>query len=303
MFDFINGEIDVLISTTIIETGLDISNANTMIIHDSDNLGLSQLYQLRGRVGRSNRTAYAFLMYKRDKMLKEVAEKRLSAIKEFTDLGSGFKIAMRDLEIRGAGNLLGVRQHGHMEAVGYDMYCKMLNEAVQNLKGIKTIEDFTTLIDLDVDAFIPPEYIVNEVQKLDIYKRIASIENVKERDDMKDELLDRFGEIPKSVDNLLRIALLRVSAHGLYMTEIKGKNERITFTFRPDANIDPTGIPGLLKKYGRDLAFTAYGNPFFTYKYKKTGMVETDERLLLGKTEELVAEMSRTLLMKATKEV
>ena len=296
MVDFIGGEIDVLVSTTIIETGLDISNVNTMIIHDSDNLGLSQLYQLRGRVGRSNRTAYAFLMYKRDKMLKEVAEKRLAAIKEFTDLGSGFKIAMRDLEIRGAGNLLGVKQHGHMEAVGYDMYCKMLNEVVKNLKGIPTVTDFTTVIDLDVDAFIPPAYIVNEVQKLDIYKRIAGIENVRERDDMKDELLDRFGEIPKPVDNLLRIALIRVAAHGLFMTEIKGKNERITFTFRPDAQVDPAGIPQLLKKYGKDLAFTAYGNPFFTYKYKKTGLVETDAELLLNKTEELLQEMQPLLV-------
>ncbi len=296
MFDFINGEIDVLVSTTIIETGLDISNANTMIIHDSDNLGLSQLYQLRGRVGRSNRTSYAFLMYKRDKMLKEVAEKRLAAIKEFTELGSGFKIAMRDLEIRGAGNLLGVKQHGHMEAVGYDMYCKMLNEAVQGLKGIHTITDFTTIIDLDVDAFIPSTYIVNEVQKLDIYKRIAGIENIKERDDMKDELLDRFGEIPKSVDNLLRIALIRVAAHALYLTEIKGKNERITFTFRPDAGIDPNKIPNLLQKYGQSLAFTAYGNPFFTYKYKKTGLVETDAELLLNMTEELLGEMKELLL-------
>ena len=293
MYDFINGEIDVLVSTTIIETGLDISNVNTMIIHDSDNLGLSQLYQLRGRVGRSNRTAYAFLMYKRDKMLKEVAEKRLAAIKEFTDLGSGFKIAMRDLEIRGAGNLLGVRQHGHMEAVGYDMYCKMLNEAVKNLKGIPTMEDFATVVDLDVDAFIPPSYIVNEVQKLDIYKRIAGIENIKERDDMKDELLDRFGEIPKSVDNLLRIALIRVAAHNLFMTEIKGKNERISFTFRPDAGIDPSGIPDLLKKYGNKMAFTAYGNPFFTYKYKKTGLVEKDAELLLTVTEELLGEMKK----------
>jgi transcription-repair coupling factor (superfamily II helicase) len=291
MLDFINGELDVLVSTTIIETGLDISNVNTMIIHDSDNLGLSQLYQLRGRVGRSNRSAYAFLMYKRDKMLKEVAEKRLAAIREFTDLGSGFKIAMRDLEIRGAGNLLGVRQHGHMEAVGYDLYCKMLNEAVRTLKGGGPAEDFATLIDLDVDAFIPPSYIVNEVQKLDIYKRIAGIENQKERDDMKDELLDRFGEIPKSVDNLLRIALIRVAAHGLGMTEVKGKNGRITFTFRPDAGVDPEKIPGLLKKHGKDLAFTAYGAPFFTYKYKKTELVETDALLLLGRTEELLAEM------------
>ncbi len=301
MYGFINGEIDVLVSTTIIETGLDISNVNTIIIHDSDNMGLSQLYQLRGRVGRSNRNAYAFLMYKRDKMLKEVAEKRLAAIKEFTELGSGFKIAMRDLEIRGAGNLLGKLQHGHMEAVGYDLYCKMLNEAVKNLKGISTIEDFTTVVDMDVDAFISPEYIVNEVQKLDIYKRIAGIENEKERDDMKDELLDRFGAIPKSVDNLLRIALIRVSAHSLYMTEIKGKNERILFTFRPDAAINPAGIPALLKKHKDRLLFTAYGNPYFTYKYQKTGLVEKDAELILTDTENLLKEMADILMEKQEK--
>ncbi len=295
MYDFINGEIDVLVSTTIIETGLDISNVNTMIIHDSDNMGLAQLYQLRGRVGRSSRNAYAFLMYRRDKVLKEVAEKRLEAIREFTDLGSGFKVAMRDLEIRGAGNLLGERQHGHMEAVGYDLYCKMLNEAVQTLKGGRAAEDFATVIDLDVDAFIPPAYIVNEVQKLDIYKRIAGIENGRERDDMRDELLDRFGEIPKSVDNLLRIALIRVAAHKLYMTEIKGKNGRILFTFRPDAAVDPLRIPELLRKYGQSLAFTAYGTPFFTYKYKKTGLAETDAELLLAGTEDLLEEMKLLL--------
>lgn len=296
MLDFVEGEIDVLVSTTIIETGLDISNANTMIIHDSDNLGLSQLYQLRGRVGRSNRTAYAFLMYKRDKMLKEVAEKRLAAIKEFTDLGSGFKIAMRDLEIRGAGNLLGMKQHGHMEAVGYDMYCKMLGEAVKTLKGIETITDFVTTVDLDVDAFIPPSYIVNEAQKLDIYKRIAGIENPKERDEMKDELLDRFGELPRSVDNLLRIALIRAQAHSLYMTEIKGKNERIQFTFRPDAKIDVVKIPEMLRKYKEQLTFTAYGNPFFTYKYRKVGIIEKDGELLLENTEKLLEDMKQLLL-------
>ena len=296
MLDFVEGEIDVLVSTTIIETGLDISNANTMIIHDSDNLGLSQLYQLRGRVGRSNRTAYAFLMYKRDKMLKEVAEKRLAAIKEFTDLGSGFKIAMRDLEIRGAGNLLGMKQHGHMEAVGYDMYCKMLGEAVKSLKGIETITDFVTTVDLDVDAFIPPSYIVNEAQKLDIYKRIAGIENTKERDEMKDELLDRFGELPRSVNNLLRIALIRAQAHSLYMTEIKGKNERIQFTFCPDARIDVVKIPEMLRKYKDQLTFTAYGNPFFTYKYRKVGIIEKDGELLLESTEKLLEDMGMLLL-------
>lgn len=294
MYNFINGEIDVLVSTTIIETGLDISNANTMIIHDSDNMGLSQLYQLRGRVGRSNRTSYAFLMYKRDKMLKEVAEKRLSAIKEFTDLGSGFKIAMRDLEIRGAGNLLGARQHGHMQAVGYDMYCKMLNEAVKSLKGITTEEDFNTSVDLDVDAFIPPSYIVNEFQKLDIYKRIAGIENRNESDDMREELLDRFGEIPKSVDNLLRIALVRVNAHKLYMPEVRGKNEEIRFILKSDAKINVQNIPVLVKKYSR-LSFNVKG-AFFLMRYKKCGMVERDAENLLTLTEELLSVMEELLL-------
>ena len=290
MYDFINGEIDVLVSTTIIETGLDISNVNTMIIHDADNMGLSQLYQLRGRVGRSNRTAYAFLMYKRDKMLKEVAEKRLSAIKEFTDLGSGFKIAMRDLEIRGAGNLLGSRQHGHMQAVGYDLYCKMLNEAVKNLKGIQTEEDFVTSVDLDVDAFIPPSYIVNEVQKLDIYKRIAGIENQDECDDMKEELLDRFGEIPVAAENLLRIAMIRVSAHKLFITELKGRNGEIRFTLKQDAKIQAEKIPELLKKHEK-LSFQHKGIPFFLFRYKKCGMVERDAQMLLAFTEEMLAAM------------
>ncbi len=297
MYDFIDGSIDVLVSTTIIETGLDISNVNTMIIHDADNMGLSQLYQLRGRVGRSNRTAYAFLMYRRNKMLREVAEKRLEAIREFTDLGSGFKIAMRDLEIRGAGNLLGAKQHGHMQAVGYDMYCKMLNEAVKNLKGIQTKEDFNTSVDLDVDAFIPPSYIVNEFQKLDIYKRIAGIENGNESEDMKEELLDRFGEIPKSVDNLLRIALIRVKAHKLYMPEVKGKNEEIRFLFNRDAGIQVENIPKLLKKYPK-LSFQAKGTPLFTFRYKKCGMVERDAEMLLNFTEELLEAMEEELLEK-----
>ena len=229
-------------------------------------------------------------------MLKEVAEKRLHAIREYSDLGSGFKIAMRDLELRGAGNLLGAEQHGHMNAVGYDLYCKMLSEAVKEAKGIHTMEDFETTIDLNMDAFIPDSYISNEYQKLDIYKRIAGIETIKERDEMKDELLDRFGNIPKAVDNLLRIALIRMAAHGLDMTEIKGKNERITFNFRPDAKIDPRKIPDFLKKHKDELSFTAYGNPFFTYKYKKTGLVETDAELLMGRTEELLEEMKELVL-------
>ena len=236
---FINGEIDVLVSTTIIETGLDISNVNTMIIHDADNLGLSQLYQLRGRVGRSNRTAYAFLLYKRDKMLKEIAEKRLAAIKEFTDLGSGFKIAMRDLEIRGAGNLLGAEQHGHMEAVGYDLYCKMLNEAVRHLKGEQKEENFDTALDVDVDAYIPPSYIPNEFQKLDIYNRIAGIENEEESEEMLEELIDRFGDPPKSVENLLWIAKVKAKAHSCFLKEVTQKGENIRFVFLEHAAIDP----------------------------------------------------------------
>ena len=235
MCDFINGDIDVLVSTTIIETGLDISNANTMIIHDADRMGLSQLYQLRGRVGRSNRMAYAFLLYRKDKLLKEVAEKRLAAIREFTDLGSGIKIAMRDLEIRGAGNLLGAEQHGHMEAVGYDLYCKMLGEAVRQEKGELDEDIFTTTMDLNLDAYIPDSYIPNEYQKLDIYKRIAGIENEEEMDDMLEELIDRFGDIPRKVQQLLNIAGLKALAHSAYVTSVEQKENtfRIRCTRKP----------------------------------------------------------------------
>lgn len=296
MYDFINGEIDVLVSTTIIETGLDIPNVNTMIIHDSDQMGLSTLYQLRGRVGRSNRNAYAFLMYKRDKVLKEVAEKRLQAIREFTDLGSGFKIAMKDLEIRGAGNLLGRKQHGHMEAVGYELYCKMLNDAVKTLKGDKGFTDFNTVIDLDVDAFIPPSYIVNEYQKLDIYKRIAAIETEEEYEDMQTELMDRFGEIPKSVDNLFRIALIRALAHKVYITEVKGRKDGITFIMNVRANIRVDQIPELMSRYGDNLKFTTKGEPSFKHKLYTTGMVQKDEENMLTVTEKVLRDMEELFL-------
>ena len=263
MYSFINGDIDVLVSTTIIETGLDISNVNTMIIHDSDRYGLSQLYQLRGRIGRSNRTAYAFLMYRQNMMLKETAEKRLSAIREYTDLGSGFKIAMRDLELRGAGNLLGAEQHGHMNAVGYDLYCKMLSEAVKEAKGIHTMEDFETTIDLNMDAFIPDSYISNEYQKLDIYKRIAGIETQQDYDDMLEELLDRFGEMPKAVLNLLAIARMKALAHRAYVTEIKQTGADMRITLYEEAQLDPAGIPAILAKYRRGLQFKADQEPKF----------------------------------------
>lgn len=284
MFAFVNGEIDVLVSTTIVETGLDIPNVNTIIIDEADKLGLSQLYQLRGRVGRSNRTAYAFLMYKRDKMLKEVAEKRLAAIKEFTELGSGFKISMRDLEIRGAGNLLGARQHGHMEAVGYDLYCKMLNEAVKRLKGEKVENDeFETNIDLKMDAFIPADYIPNEFQKLDVYKRIAEIETETERDDMVDELIDRFGEPPQSVCNLLEIALLKAKAHDAYIVGIVEKTGQVRVMMFPQAKISTDRIPDLLVAYQGKLRFVPEGNPYFVFQPR--------EENLLGQLSELVSKI------------
>lgn len=277
MYSFVNGDIDVLVSTTIIETGLDISNVNTMIIHDSDRYGLSQLYQLRGRIGRSNRTAYAFLMYRKNVMLKETAEKRLAAICEYTDLGSGFKIAMRDLELRGAGNLLGAQQHGHMNAVGYDLYCKMLNEAVKEAKGIHTMEDFETSVDLNVDAYIPDSYISNEFQKLDIYKRIAGIETQQDYDDMLEELLDRFGEPGKAVLNLLAIAKLKAIAHQGYVTEIKQTGKKVRFTLYEKARLNTEGFPALMQKYRRGLQFKNEQEPKF--------ILEPQGNLILALTE------------------
>lgn len=282
MYSFINGEIDVLISTTIIETGLDIPNVNTMIIHDSDRMGLSQLYQLRGRVGRSNRTAYAFLMYRKDKLLNETAEKRLAAIRDFTELGSGFKIAMRDLEIRGAGNILGNSQSGHMAAVGYDLYCKMLNEAVNEKKGIKSATGFNVSVDLDVDAFIPDKYITNEHQKLDIYKRISAIENQAEKDDMIDELTDRFGSLPKSVFNLLDIALLKGLCKESFISEIKGETGIVKLSIYEGAKYDVPSIGPFVSSYRGNLALKTVAKPYFIYRMprgKNSGEDQLEEML------------------------
>ena len=290
MLDFINGDIDVLVSTTIIETGLDIPNANTMIIQDADRLGLSQLYQIRGRIGRSNRTSYAFLMYKRDKMLKEDAEKRLQAIREFTELGSGIKIAMRDLEIRGAGNILGAEQHGHMEAVGYDLYCKMLNEAVIALKGGQEEEEtFETVVDCDIDAFIPDGYIKNEYLKLDVYKRISAIETDDEYMDMQDELIDRFGDIPKSVDNLLRVAELKALAHRAYVTEVDINTQEIRIELYPKAKLDVTGIPALIAEYKTALRFAQGEKPVLFYQDK--GKKHKDCEPMMEKAKELLGKL------------
>ncbi len=304
MYDFISGGIDVLVSTTIIETGLDISNVNTIIIHDSDRMGLSQLYQLRGRVGRSNRTAYAFLMYKKDKMLKEVAEKRLAAIREFTDLGSGFRIAMRDLEIRGAGSVLGRAQHGHMTAVGYDLYCKMLDTAVKHAKGLPVPKEKNTFVNLSADAFIPDSYIMNEAQKLDIYKKIAAVASLEDCDDIRDELRDRFGEkIPASAENLLRIALIRSIAGKLDMAEIVGGDGSIRVTMNKDAAVQVAGIPRFLAKYQGRLQFSPKGQakgelkgqPYFTLRYAQTGVTTRDEEELLAQTEGFLVNFSEIL--------
>ena len=281
MRDFIRGDIDVLVSTTIIETGLDIANANTMIIHDAENFGLSQLYQLRGRVGRSNRTSYAFLLYRKGKMLKDVAERRLSAIREFTDLGSGFKIAMRDLEIRGAGNLLGAEQHGHMEAVGYDLYCKMLSTALKSLKGEGThARSFATTIDISVDAYIPEKYIRDEKQRVDLYKRIALIASEEEKRDMLEELIDRFSDPPVKVMKLLDVALIKAKAHKADITAVEQKGETVTFTMFEEARIDVTKIGDMVKKFQGALKFEAQTPVRFQHTRRNTGKRETGKELL-----------------------
>lgn len=269
MEDFVNGRIDVLVSTTIIEMGLDIPNVNTIIIQDADNFGLSQLYQLRGRVGRSNRTAYAFLLYRKDKLIKEVAEKRLKAIREFSDLGSGVKIAMRDLEIRGAGNILGAEQSGHMGEVGYELYCKMLNEAVALLKGETVEEDFETTIDLDIDGFIPADYISSETEKLDIYRKISAASGEEEADDIRLELEDRFGEIPSVVDNLICVALIKAAAHKLYITDIEEKDDSFKVSMLKNAKIDTYKMHGFLSSHSDTIRFVTGNQPYFIYTPKK----------------------------------
>ena len=293
MYDFIAGSIDVLVSTTIIETGLDIPNVNTMIIHDSEQMGLAQLYQLRGRVGRSNKTAYAFLMYRRDKVLREVAEKRLNAIREFTDLGSGYRIAMRDLEIRGAGNLLGSRQSGHMAAVGYEMYCRMLEDAIRVRKdtGSGVRERFTTTVDLAVDAYIPGDYIGNEEQKLVFYKRIAAMETPAEADDLRDELIDRFGTLPEAVENLIRISLIRLQANALFITDVKQGADALVLYMKPDADIDPSGIPDLIAGYRGALRFKGGEKPRFQVAGFGTGDVRKEDSKVLGAAEQILSDM------------
>lgn len=274
MKNFMDGHTDVLISTTIIETGMDIQNVNTIIVDHADKLGLSQLYQLRGRVGRSNRIAYAYLTYKKDKVLTEIAEKRLRALKDFTELGSGFKIAMRDLEIRGAGNLMGKAQHGQMSVVGYDLYVKMLDTAIKLLTGEIQEEKVDTTIDIRVDAYIPSSYISDEMHKIEVYKRIASMESEEDYEDIKEELLDRFSDIPDSLYNLMDIARLKFYANRAGVLELKDRMKDILVTFVSSEKLTENRIGHLMKKYSKRVEFIR-NTPGFTVKIVEKDRDET----------------------------
>ena len=244
MHSMVTGETDILVCTTIIETGLDIPNANTIIVENADRMGLAQLYQLRGRVGRSNKKAYAYLTYRKNKEMSETASKRLQAIKEFTEFGSGFKIALKDLEIRGAGDMLGAQQHGHMEAVGYDLYCRMLRDSVNEATGKAEEKEIETSIDINIDAYIPEKYISDVGQRIEIYKKISLIESEEDEFEVEDELIDRFGDIPRSVQNVITVALLKARARSLGIKEISHKGEYLNVLFE---EVDLPGLIGLVK--------------------------------------------------------
>lgn len=260
----LDGDIDILVCTTIIETGVDVRNCNTLIIEDSDRMGLAQLYQIRGRVGRSGRKAYAYFTFRRDKVLTDIAAKRLSAIREFTSFGSGFHIAMRDLQIRGAGNVLGQSQHGHMEAVGYDMYVKLLNKAIQEAKGEVSAPDKSDcLIDVTLDAYIPESYIADASGRIEAYKRIAAIETDIDASDVLDELIDRYGDVPSSVSGLVDISLIRVSAANLGIYEINQKKDALLFY--SDA-LDLATLRPLLTAFGSRVLVNASGKPYLSVR-------------------------------------
>ena len=296
MHDFISGEIDVLVSTTIIETGLDIPNVNTIIVHNADNFGLSQLYQLRGRVGRSSRTAYAFLMYRRDKVIKEVAEKRLSAIREFTELGSGYKISMKDLEIRGAGTLLGKDQSGHMEAVGYDLYVKMLNAAIRKNMGEEVPEEVSVSIDIPIDAHIPDSYIASEAIKLEMYKSISRIANEEDSIEIFEEAKDRFGEPPKDFRRLLRVALLKLDAAAAGLSEIRTRSGELQFVVRPGADIIIENVPKFMKRYKKEAKLMNGKDSGFAFKEP---LLLQDE--VLEKLDSVIYDIKEILIPKESK--
>lgn len=281
MYDMVNGDTDVLVCTTIIETGLDIPNANTIIIENADRMGLAQLYQLRGRVGRSNRAAYAYLTYRRDSILSDVASKRLRAIKEFTEFGSGFKIAMRDLEIRGAGNILGAEQHGHMESVGYDMYCKILKESINEAQGKTDREDMSVSIDININAYLPETYIENHNQRIDIYKRIAAIESADDKFELEDELVDRYGDIPKPVQNIIDVSALKIKAKACGAYEILQQGSVLHIKFVADA-IDAYTVMGLDKAFPKQIKISASEMPEISFKIKddNKNILEYTENIL-----------------------
>ena len=249
MLDFYDGKFDVLLCSTIIEAGLDVPRANTLIVCDSDRFGLSQLYQLRGRVGRSNRIAYAYLTVNPSKILTQDAEKRLSAIREFTEFGSGFRVAMRDLEIRGTGNILGAEQSGHMAAVGYDLYVKMINEAISELQGTQETEPVQTRIEVDIDAYLPSEYISADSMRIEMYKRIAEIHDEASRDDVIDELIDRFGDPAKPVMNLIYIAQIKKACEKLYIDRLQYREGALQMRFSTEAHLD---VPVLIQQISKD---------------------------------------------------
>ncbi len=285
MMDFLNKEYDVLVTTTIIETGLDIQNVNTIIVYDADKMGLSQLYQLRGRVGRTNRMAYGYFTYQQNKVLSEVAEKRLRAIKEFTEFGSGFKIAMRDLEIRGSGNLLGMKQSGHVEAIGYDLYVKFLGDAIRRLKGEKLEEEIETTVDINIDSFIPKKFIRDEEIKIEIYKKIAVIEDQKDYSELIDELIDRFGDIPREVENLMDVSLIKSIANKNNIKNIIQTGDKVRLDLVDDRNMTLTTIDELSREYGKSINFSLSKSPFIELKIKSNildstkGLVEKIDSL------------------------
>lgn len=268
MESFINHEINVLVCTTILESGIDIPNANTIIVENADRLGLAQLYQIRGRVGRSDKQAYAYITYKRDKLLSEVADKRLKAIKEFTEFGSGFKIAMRDLEIRGAGSMLGEMQHGHMEKVGYDTYCKLLDEVIKEMQGIEVVEEQDVQIDLAVSSYIPDNFIENSSQKIEIYQNIALCRTEEELQNVIDEVIDRYGRLPKELENLIDIARIKQLARKANILKIAQKENGIVFYFVKE-KIKPEMVNTLITKYPMLVKFSNAVEPYVTLRIKE----------------------------------
>jgi len=285
MLDFLEQEMDVLVSTTIIETGLDMPNVNTLIIDESDRFGLSQLYQLRGRVGRSNRKAFAYLMYKPQKILTEIAEKRLAAIREFTEFGAGFKIAMRDLEIRGAGNLIGAQQHGHLAAVGFEMYSQMLKEAVQELRGEKVEEVVQPSIELQVDAFLPDGYVLDRQVKASLYQRLAMVRDEEQLSEMVDELVDRFGTPMREVEHLIEIIRLKLLASSLKIEQIQQSKQNVSVRFAADMGMT-----------GQELMAVATASTYpLSFKTMPNGNLECRIRIRTLDQEEVIEAVNRVL--------